>query len=118
MHESWNIGLDPSIDIYDKEESKDGSIAHSDNLWPESAVWEGAADFVGPFHAGHIVVLMLLTEKGQSRILVRCHPSFAFEAIILTRSSAVLALGQSLFPLFALALDLPEDFFADKVRDS
>lgn len=25
-------------------------------------------------------------------------------------------LGQALFPLFALALDLPEDFFADKVR--
>lgn len=24
-------------------------------------------------------------------------------------------LGQSLFPLFALALDLPEDFFDDKV---
>jgi hypothetical protein len=30
-------------------------------------------------------------------------------------SSAVLQLGQSLFPLFALALDLPEDFFDDKV---
>ena len=30
-------------------------------------------------------------------------------------SSQVLALGQSLFPLFALALDMPEDFFEDKV---
>lgn len=30
-------------------------------------------------------------------------------------SSAVLRLSQSLFPLFALALDLPEDFFDDKV---
>jgi len=31
-------------------------------------------------------------------------------------SEAVVALGQALFPLFALALDLPEDFFVDKVR--
>lgn len=30
-------------------------------------------------------------------------------------SSAVLQLGQSLFPLFALTLNLPEDFFDDKV---
>jgi isopenicillin N synthase-like dioxygenase len=30
-------------------------------------------------------------------------------------SSAILRLGQSLFPLFALALDLPETFFDDKV---
>ena len=30
-------------------------------------------------------------------------------------SSAILRLGQSLFPLFALALDLPENFFDDKV---
>lgn len=30
--------------------------------------------------------------------------------------TAVLQLGQSLFPLFALALDLPEDFFDDKTR--
>jgi isopenicillin N synthase-like dioxygenase len=28
---------------------------------------------------------------------------------------AILNLGQSLFPLFALALNLPEDFFDDKV---
>jgi isopenicillin N synthase-like dioxygenase len=33
----------------------------------------------------------------------------------LRESSAVLRLGHSLFPLFALALDLPEDFFDDKV---
>lgn len=33
----------------------------------------------------------------------------------LTDSSSVLALGQSLFPLFALALGLPETFFDDKV---
>lgn len=32
------------------------------------------------------------------------------------RSKELLALGQRLFPLFALALDLPEDFFADKTR--
>lgn len=31
-------------------------------------------------------------------------------------SHAAVRLGQALFPLFALALDLPEDFFADKVR--
>lgn len=37
--------------------------------------------------------------------------------VILTlyHSSALLALGQSLFPLFALALDLDEGFFDDKV---
>ncbi len=32
------------------------------------------------------------------------------------RSHAAVNLGRKLFPLFALALDLPEDFFADKVR--
>jgi isopenicillin N synthase-like dioxygenase len=31
-------------------------------------------------------------------------------------SHAAVRLGQSLFPLFALALDLPENFFDDKVR--
>jgi hypothetical protein len=35
---------------------------------------------------------------------------------IVTSHSAV-SLGKSLFPLFALALDLPEDFFDDKARD-
>ncbi len=30
-------------------------------------------------------------------------------------SHAAVQLGKSLFPLFALALDLPEDFFVDKV---
>jgi len=30
-------------------------------------------------------------------------------------SHAAVRLGQYLFPLFALALDLPKDFFADKV---
>lgn len=30
-------------------------------------------------------------------------------------SHAAVALGKKLFPLFALALDLPEDFFDDKV---
>jgi isopenicillin N synthase-like dioxygenase len=31
-------------------------------------------------------------------------------------SHAAVALGKQLFPLFALALDLHEDFFSDKVR--
>jgi isopenicillin N synthase-like dioxygenase len=31
-------------------------------------------------------------------------------------SRAAVALGKTLFPLFALALDLSEDFFDDKVR--
>jgi hypothetical protein len=34
---------------------------------------------------------------------------------IFVDSHAVVHLGQYLFPLFALALGLPEDFFADKV---
>lgn len=34
------------------------------------------------------------------------------------RSHAAVELGKKLFPLFALALNLPEDFFDDKVRDS
>ena len=33
----------------------------------------------------------------------------------LPRSHSAIQLGQSLFPLFALALDLPETFFDDKV---
>ncbi|ORX37422.1 hypothetical protein BD324DRAFT_626130 [Kockovaella imperatae] len=40
----------------------------------------------------------------------------SFRQAVLGYYSAVLTLGQSLFPLFALALDLPEDFFADKVQ--
>lgn len=31
------------------------------------------------------------------------------------RSHAAVSLGRKLFPLFALALDLPENFFDDKV---
>ena len=31
-------------------------------------------------------------------------------------SHRVLGVGKILFPLFALALDLPDDFFEDKVR--
>jgi hypothetical protein len=37
--------------------------------------------------------------------------------IALVTSHSAVSLGKSLFPLFALALDLPEDFFDDKVRD-
>ena len=35
--------------------------------------------------------------------------------MIILPSHAAVRLGQYLFPLFALALDLPEDFFSDKV---
>ncbi|KAI5981507.1 hypothetical protein EDC04DRAFT_2874881 [Pisolithus marmoratus] len=38
-----------------------------------------------------------------------------FREDVLAYYDAVVALGSLLFPLFALALDLPEDFFADKV---
>ncbi|KAJ6480090.1 hypothetical protein DFH09DRAFT_1214609 [Mycena vulgaris] len=38
----------------------------------------------------------------------------AFRARVLAYYHAAVAFGQALFPLFALALDLPEDFFADK----
>lgn len=37
-----------------------------------------------------------------------------FRETVLEYYHAAVALGQSLFPLFALALDLPEDFFDDK----
>ncbi|KAK8866075.1 hypothetical protein IAR55_001226 [Kwoniella newhampshirensis] len=40
----------------------------------------------------------------------------AFKQANLNYYSAVLALGQSLFPLFALALNLPETFFDDKIK--
>ncbi|KAN0105577.1 hypothetical protein V8E52_010871 [Russula decolorans] len=39
----------------------------------------------------------------------------AFRRAVLEYYHAVVRLGQYLFPLFALALDLPEDFFADKI---
>lgn len=39
-----------------------------------------------------------------------------YEHVTLTFSSEILALGYRLFPLLALALDMPEDFFADKTR--
>ncbi|KAK1925422.1 hypothetical protein DB88DRAFT_193700 [Papiliotrema laurentii] len=91
MHESWNIGLDPSIDTSKStsdfapqdQPRKEGSLVHSDNLWPETSTWSGAEDF---------------------------------KRANLEYYSAILALGQSLFPLFALALDLPETFFDDKTR--
>jgi hypothetical protein len=34
------------------------------------------------------------------------------------RSHTAVALGRALFPLFALALEQPADFFDDKARDS
>lgn len=37
-----------------------------------------------------------------------------FKERVLSYYHAAVALGMALFPLFALALDLPEDFFADK----
>ncbi|KAL7419268.1 hypothetical protein Q5752_006105 [Cryptotrichosporon argae] len=39
-----------------------------------------------------------------------------FRLAVLRYYAQVMALGQSLFPLFALALDLPESFFDDKTR--
>ncbi|KLT39575.1 Clavaminate synthase-like protein [Cutaneotrichosporon oleaginosum] len=39
-----------------------------------------------------------------------------FKSATLAYYSAILALGQRLFPLIALALDLPEDFFSDKIQ--
>ncbi|CAK5284499.1 unnamed protein product, partial [Mycena citricolor] len=41
-----------------------------------------------------------------------------FRAAALNYYHHALALGRQLFPLFALALNLPEDFFADKTRKS
>ncbi|KAL1405007.1 hypothetical protein Q8F55_008625 [Vanrija albida] len=41
-----------------------------------------------------------------------------FKATTLDYYKEVLALGERLFPLFALALDLPETFFDDKIRNS
>ena len=38
------------------------------------------------------------------------------DKIIICLSHAAVRLGKYLFPLFALALDLPEDFFDGKVR--
>ena len=47
-------------------------------------------------------------------------PSLLLQLVISSiddeRSHAVVKLGKMLFPLFALALDLPENFFEDKVR--
>jgi hypothetical protein len=50
MHESWNIGLDPSLDIFRSREThaesqKDGELSHSSNLWPDKAIWDQAEAF-------------------------------------------------------------------------
>ncbi|KAH9850158.1 Clavaminate synthase-like protein [Lenzites betulinus] len=41
-----------------------------------------------------------------------------FRESVLSYYHAAVKLGQKLFPLFALALDLPEDFFADKTKNA
>jgi len=41
-----------------------------------------------------------------------------FREALLTYCNAAVDLGKKLFPLFALALDLPEDFFDDKTKNS
>jgi len=45
------------------------------------------------------------------------HPS-GFREAVLTYYHAAVELGKRLFPLFALALDLPEDYFSEKTKNS
>lgn len=52
--------------------------------------------------------------RAKFLVCIHCH-SFILHAWCHDKSHAVVALGKLLFPIFALALDLPEDFFADKV---
>ena len=54
-------------------------------------------------------------SASHARILVRTSALLeVYQELINSLSHAAMELGLSLFPLFALALDLPEDFFADK----
>ncbi|KAK4686157.1 hypothetical protein P7C73_g3971, partial [Tremellales sp. Uapishka_1] len=83
--ESFNIGLDPSLEEYPKDNhakpAGGETIEHGDNQWPDAKDYEAAEDF---------------------------------KKATLDYYSSVLHLGQSLFPLFALALNLPENFFENK----
>ena len=48
VHEAFNIGLDPSLGLstHAEETATDGSISHSENLWPPDQDWDGAEAFV------------------------------------------------------------------------
>jgi len=66
------------------------------------------------FYSTHLMLEQLLTTADEYLLGLLVSP-LARCLVGTDSSSAVLQLGQSLFPLFALALDLPEDFFDDKV---
>ncbi len=50
MHEAFNLGLDPSLDIHMEthigNEKLDGELRRSENLWPCEKDWDGAEGFV------------------------------------------------------------------------
>ena len=54
-------------------------------------------------------------QTSGNEILVRCH-SFSSRRELTRSSHAAVSLGKALFPMFALALNLEETFFDDKVR--
>lgn len=65
------------------------------------------ADPDSPFSGVGAAVLVCLAIAG---------PLSSDYSHLYARSHAAVKLGRSLFPIFALALDLSEDFFEDKVR--
>jgi isopenicillin N synthase-like dioxygenase len=103
LHEAFNLGLDPSLDAEAfAEQSGSEGLSHSENLWPRSTEWEQAMRFVR------------LVRGIQPVWRTNSNPQ---KEATLTYYSALLRLGQSLFPLFARALNLPPDFFDNKVSE-
>ncbi|CAD6565827.1 MAG: hypothetical protein TREMPRED_001816 [Tremellales sp. Tagirdzhanova-0007] len=89
LHEAFNLGLDPSIDpiFLTQTHTQDSQVDSA--LTHSSNLWPEQRHWSG---------------------------SEDFKRSNLAYYSALLALGQSLFPLFAMALNLDERFFDDKTR--
>lgn len=94
-------------------------MAHGDNLWPNVEMWNGASEFVSTRlnSLANQLIFLRRTERGRSKILVKSIGIACSDASLISAyfSYEMLALGKRIFPLLALALEMEERFFEDKV---
>ena len=89
------MGLDPALDSASHaDDGVDGELKHSENLWPETAAWEGAAAFVRCQKGWGLADT---TARGKSEILVgliasNTRPADTKRGVVETGSIAVPAL--------------------------
>lgn len=95
-------------------------MAHGDNLWPEAGMWNGAPEFVS---IGSSSMAKSAESPETYRKRAFFNTSEVYRNSILWCASLtsedtsykMLALGKRIFPLLALALEVEEAFFEDKV---